>query len=89
MPKFDIPVIVQVDTDDIDNARQSVYALLEELAGDHPVAPVNHDKVKLAIANDEYKTKDGRRLVILHPENAHAEYSPDEYAANRDKEDDQ
>jgi hypothetical protein len=85
MPRYDIPVIVQVDTDNIEGARRSVYALLEELAGDHPVAPVNHDKVKLAIANDEHKIKDGRRIVLLHPADTHEGYDPALYEPTKDE----
>ena len=85
MPKFDIPVIIQVDTESIDSARQAVYTLLEDLSGVLPIAPINSDKVKLSIANDEQQIKDGRRIVLLHPDDTHAEFDPVVYARQRKK----
>lgn len=91
MPKYDVPVIVQVDTDNIDVARQKVHALLEELAGDRPAALINvidHDKIKFAIANDEQRIRDGRRIVILHPDDTDSGYDPNTYKSKETDDDD-
>lgn len=82
MPKYDIPVIVQVETDTIESARQAVYALLEELANDEIL--IRNEDMRLAIANDENCAKDGRRVIILHPADTDSQYDPKTYVAQSD-----
>jgi hypothetical protein len=86
MPKYDIPVIVQVECKDIDTARQAVYALLEDLAGDE-IASIRNEEMKLAIANDEITAKDGRRVVLLHPADTDSQYDPATYMAKEENND--
>jgi hypothetical protein len=65
--KYQIPIIVEVEALDIDDARQIVYgALLQEKLPEGSYAE---------IADDSNTLKDKSRVVVLHPE----EMSIEEY----------
>lgn len=78
MPKFDIPVIIQVETDNINAARQTVYKALEALGQELGLADVS-------MADDSIRVYGNRRAIILHPEDAHADYDEETYKSNLDE----
>jgi hypothetical protein len=74
MPTFHVPIIAEVEAGSLVDARKLAYKAMDDL---------EIDKVKLLIANDENIIKDGRRIVLLHPEDACSDYDPEEYAASK------
>lgn len=90
MPKYDVPVIVQVNAKDIEEARKITYKMIDELANDL-FTPFDPGTVNISIADDEQRINDGRRIVLLHPADTDSEYDPKAYRealATRDDNDD-
>lgn len=75
MPLFDIPIIASINAETIEEARQQVYGLVEY----HNNHQHDYPHVELNMGDDSYKASGNRRAVILHPEDADSEYSPEEY----------
>jgi hypothetical protein len=77
MAKYDIPVIITVEADNIDAAREIVYGEIEKW--ENTIAIPGNGTI--AMANDSLTIAGRRRVVILHPENTHAEYDQEAYEA--------
>lgn len=69
MPTFDIPVIAAIDCGSIDEAREIASKALEQ---------IKIEKATISLANDSTVLRDGRRVVLLHPQNKHSDYDPEE-----------
>lgn len=97
MPKFDIPVIMTVEAATIDEARQRAYKAVEAVnetakyscdGADGSVVADNMENIELNMADDSITDRVNRRFVILHPNDVDASYSPEEYEAALEGEDD-
>ncbi len=78
MPKYDIPIIATIEAASMEEARQKAYSfteIMDEYCGDKD----SQSPIEFAIGNDSFKISGGKRIVILHPEDATAEYDPEEY----------
>jgi hypothetical protein len=86
MSKYHIPVIVEVECDSIDEARRATQRMIESVSfkefsgGDEGKKPT---PATMRIANDGMKAKTGQRVFLIHPEDSNADYSPEEYEAER------
>ena len=70
MPTFDIPIIASIDCASIDAAREAAYKAL-----DH----IKIENAAINLANDSRSLSDGRRVVLLHPENDHSNYDQEDH----------
>lgn len=77
MAKFDIPLIATIECDDIDQAREAVYRVLDDKFG-------TDKQIHLSMADDNRSLKDGSRIVLLHPNDTDNLYDPEEYAKKRE-----
>lgn len=71
MPEFDIPVIISVKAENIDEARKAVYKSMEAWNA----ALIMPGQMTMANDSATYKRQ---RLVILHPEDRDSSYTQDE-----------
>lgn len=70
MPLFDIPIIASIDCASMDEAREIAYKALEQ---------IKIENAAINLANDSRSLNDGRRVVLLHPENDHSNYDPEDH----------
>ena len=76
---YDIPVIMSVEADNIEEARQLAYAAVEDKGVMHETLATGG--VVLTMADDSATNRIGQRLVILHPEDCASNYDADAYIA--------
>jgi hypothetical protein len=69
MNRFDIPIIAQIECRSIEEARELAYKVVEQ---------IKIDNSTVFLADDHRKVSDGRRVVLLHPENGHTDTIPEE-----------
>jgi hypothetical protein len=85
MPKFHIPIIAEVEAADIDEARRAATRLVESLSF-KTFAGGEEGKITpttLMLANDSQTARSGQRVVIIHPNECDADYSPEDYEARK------
>jgi hypothetical protein len=85
--KYDIPVIVSVESKDIEEARRIVYQSVESYNDGGAFDPQSigdlkyPDDVSMNMADDSNTTRTHQRVVFLHPTDTHNTYSQEEYNA--------
>jgi hypothetical protein len=88
---YDIPVIVSIEADTIEAARQIAYKTIENIndkrAEKHEANGSCPERLEFTMADDSATNRINQRIVFLHPEDCSSGYDFDEYNKKLEEED--
>jgi hypothetical protein len=90
MPKFHVPLVVEVECASLNEARTVVYRILETVSlKDFPGGEGGKiTPTEIVMADDSQKDRANHRIVFLHPEDVSSCYDSEAYEKNLKEDED-